>query len=136
MHQTLCIHMYIFLKDFQSRSMHHHSFLAFMVFFFFLLPFLYESFALFLVPPGLRLFKILPFLPGFKKLLSQNPPAPIFKSFYAQAEAESFVVMLCKMPHCGRDISLPAWPPCQLSCSRAQSPFTTGEMGSIMCFPC
>lgn len=36
------------------------------------------------------------------------------------------------MPCRGSDISLPAWPPCQLLCRRSQSLFATGELGSVM----
>lgn len=84
--------------------------------------------------PFIFLLEILPFLPRLKKLLSSIPaPPPPPQSFYALAEAESFVVMLCKMPRRGWDISLPAWPPCQLSCRRTPSLLATGELGSVMC---
>lgn len=68
--------------------------------------------------------------PGLKLL---SPPP---QSSYSMAEAESFVVTLRKMPRCRWETSLPAWPPCQLSCRHTQSLLATEELRSVMCSIC
>ena len=97
----------------------------------------HDSFALFPLPLHLPSWNP-PFPAKTQETAKLDPrrPSSSPESFYALAEAESFVVMLCKMPRRGWDMSLPAWPPCQLSCRRTPSLLATGELGSVMCSIC